>query len=89
MEQVPKAVKDSRAARAAQAAETLHQAYLSGCVGQVYPVLYEQMADGRFQGHAPNYMTVAAVEGGAHNQVLPTRIIGVEDGILLGEIISG
>ncbi len=86
MEQVPKAVKEDRAARAAAVAEELHQAYLEGCVGRVYDVLYEQPVNGLYQGHAPNYM-VAAVQGdGLHNQTLPTRIVGVEDGVLLGEL---
>ena len=46
MEQVPKAVKEDRAARAAAAARELNRAYLSGCVGQVYDVLYEQECGG-------------------------------------------
>ena len=86
MEQVPKAVKEDRAARAAAVAEELHQAYLEGCVGQVYDVLYEQPVNGLYQGHAPNYM-VAAVKGdGLHNRTLPTRIVGVQGGVLLGEL---
>ena len=88
MEQVPKAVKEDRAARAAAVAEELHRTYLQGCVGQVYDVLYEQPAKGLYQGHAPNYM-VAAVKGYGeelHNRTLPTRIVGVGNGALLGEL---
>ena len=51
-------------------------------------MLYEQGGDGLCRGHAPNYMAVA-VRGEAaalHNRVLPTRITGVEDGLLLGEL---
>ena len=87
MEQVPKAVKEDRAARAANLAEELHQAYLEGCVGQVYDVLYEQPANGLYQGHAPNYMVTAVQGDGLHNQTLPTRIAGTKDGILLGELL--
>ena len=54
--QVPGPVKEERAARAGALAEELRGAYLQGCVGRVYHVLYEQEADGLFQGHAPNYM---------------------------------
>ena len=43
-------------------AEEMRQAYLAGCVGKVYPVLFEQPRDGKFSGHAPNYMEVL-VEG--------------------------
>ena len=87
MDQVPKAVKEDRAARAAALAEELHRRYLQGCVGQVYEVLYEQPGqDGRYHGHAPNYMEVAAEGWALHNQVLPTRIVGVGSGVLLGEL---
>ncbi len=87
LEQVPKAVKESRAARASVVAEELHRAYLAACVGRTFDVLYEQPIDGLYQGHAPNYMTVAAAGEGLHNRVLPTRIVGVRDGgILLGEL---
>ena len=88
MEQVPKAVKEDRAARAAAAARELNRAYLSGCVGQVYDVLYEQECGGLYQGHAPNYMVVGTAGEGLHNQIRPTRITGVGDGLLLGEALA-
>ena len=88
MAQVPKAVKDERAARAAQVAQKMHRAYLAGCVGRVYPVLYEQMVDGLWRGHAPNYMVVAADGQEMHNRVVMTRITGVEGEGLMGEIVS-
>ena len=87
MAQVPGPIKEERAARAGAVAEELHRAYLQGCVGQIYDVLYEQPADGLYQGHAPNYMTVGVEGQDFHNQVLPTRIVGVRDGILLGELV--
>ena len=86
--QVPGPVKEERAARAGALAEELRGAYLQGCVGRVYHVLYEQEADGLFQGHAPNYMTVAVKGEDLHNGVLPTRILGVRDGGLLGELMD-
>lgn len=88
MEQVAKAVKEERARRAAAVAEELRAAYLAGCVGQVYPVLYEQPKDGKFSGHAPNYMEVLAEGEGLHNRVLPTKITGVEGLALLGELLE-
>ena len=89
MEQVPKSVKEERAARAAAAAEEMRRDYLAGCVGEAYPVLYEQVYDGRWQGHAPNYVRVAAASGeGLHNRVVMTRITGVEGDLLIGELIS-
>ena len=85
MEQIPKSVKEDRAKRAAVVADKLHQTYLSGCVGQVYPVLYEQERNGKFSGHAPNYMEVL-VDGGKalHNRVLSTRIVDTDGSALLG-----
>ena len=51
------------------------------------PVLYEQACEGRWQGHAPNYMRVAAPGADLHNQVLPTRITGVAGELLMGELL--
>ena len=87
MEQVPRAVKEARAARAAAVAEEMHRTWLEDCVGEIYDVLYEQPADGLYQGHAPNYMLTAVPAGGLHNRILPTRITGVENGVLLGELV--
>ena len=88
MAQVPGPVKEERAGRAGALAARLHREYLDRCAGRVFDVLYEQGGDGLCRGHAPNYMAVA-VRGEAaalHNRVLPTRITGVEDGLLLGEL---
>ena len=85
MEQVPPAVKEARAAQAAQVAEELHRAYLNGCVGQVYPVLFEQVKDGLSTGHAPNYMEVAVEGDNLHNVVRNVKITGVENDILRWE----
>lgn len=86
MEQVPKAVKEERARRAAAAAGEMHRAYLADCVGQVYPVLFEQPKDGKFSGHAPNYMEVLAEGENLHNVVKDVRITGTDGAKLFGEI---
>lgn len=88
MEQVPAAVKEQRAARAAQVAERMHRAYLDGCVGQVYPVLFEQPKSGRYAGHAPNYMEVDVEADGLHNVIKNVRITGVDGDVLRGEIME-
>ena len=89
MEQVSGPVKDERAARAAVVARQMQEEYLAACVGKVFPVLYEQERGGRFCGHAPNYTSVAVDGDGAlHNQVIPTRITAVENGVLLGEMVK-
>lgn len=86
MEQVPSAVKEQRAGRAAQAAETMRQAYLQGCVGRVYPVLFEQEKDGYYTGHAPNYCEVGVRANDLHNKVLDVKITGINGEMLIGEL---
>lgn len=86
MEQVPSAVKERRAGRAAQAAETMRQAYLQGCVGRVYPVLFEQEKDGYYTGHAPNYCEVGVRANDLHNKVLDVKITGIIGEMLIGEL---
>ena len=86
MEQVPKAVKEERSARAAEVAGELNRAYLAGCVGETYPVLYEQEAEGLWTGHAPNYILVGAAGRELHNRVRQTKITGVRGNMLVGEL---
>ena len=86
MEQVPKGVREERARRAAAVAAEMHRAYLAECVGQVYPVLFEQPRDGGFFGHAPNYMEVLAEGEALHNVVKNVRVIGTDGDRLFGEI---
>ena len=86
MRQLTSAVKEDRAARAAVVAEEMHEAYLQSCVGKVFPVLFEQEKEGRFAGHAPNYMEVLALGEGLHNVVRNVEITAVENGSLVGEI---
>ena len=86
MEQVPKAVKEDRARRAANLAADMHRMYLEGCVGRTYPVLFEQSRNGKFSGHAPNYMEVLAEGTDLHNQVKNVRITGTDGQVLFGEL---
>lgn len=86
MRQLMGAVKEKRAARAAEVAEEMHEAYLQSCVGKVFPVLFEQEKEGRFAGHAPNYMEVLAKGEELHNAVRNVEITAVENGGLVGEI---
>ena len=88
MRQNPNAVKEERAHRAAAVAAEMHRAYLEGCVGRVYPVLFEQPKNGRFSGHAPNYMEVLADGENLHNIVKNVQIIGIDGDALLGELLE-
>ena len=86
MEQVPKSVKEERARRAAAAAEEMRSAYLQGCVGRVYPVLFEQPKGDKFFGHAPNYMEVLVEGENLHNVVKNVRVTSTDGDVLYGEI---
>ena len=88
MEQVSKAVKEERARRAAAVAEEMHRSYLEGCVGRTYPVLFEQPKNGKFFGHAPNYMEVLVDGAELHNALKNVRITDVDGEALLGEIVE-
>ncbi len=81
-EQVPKAVKEERARRAAAVAKELREAFDTAMLGTVQEVLFEQIEDGLFTGHAPNGVKVYAAGEGLHNRLLRVRIEGLrEDGI--------
>ena len=86
MRQLTSAVKENRAARAAAVAAEMQQQYLADCVGKTFPVLFEQEKEGRFAGHAPNYMEVLAAGEGLHNEVRNVEIVAVEGERLIGEI---
>ena len=87
MEQVPKNIKEERAARAGEVAAALHEKYLLSCVGKIVPVLFEQPgAPGFYTGHAPNYMEVSVPGENLHNCLRPVRITAVEGSVLKGEI---
>ena len=57
--------------------------------GSVQQVLFEQLEDGLWAGHAMNYVKVYLQSGGdLNNRVLPVRITGLcRDGVL-GELES-
>ena len=85
-DQCTAAVKERRAARAAEVAEQMKQAYLRGCVGQTYPVLFEQEKGGLYVGHAPNYCQVGVRGEDLHNAVRNVKIEAVDGDMLIGEL---
>ena len=85
-DQCTAAVKERRAARAAETAERMKQAYLHGCVGQTYPVLFEQEKGGLYVGHAPNYCQVGVRGEDLHNAVRNVKIEAVDGDMLIGEL---
>ena len=86
--QIPNAEKERRAARAGAVERELRTAYREGFVGKRLPVLFEQQDDqGRWTGHAPNYIPVAAEGMDLRNQIRDVEITGQEEQGLLGKLI--
>ena len=49
-------------------------------------MLFEQPRDGRYFGHAPNYMEVLVDGADLHNQVRRVTITGTDGEVLLGTL---
>ena len=85
--QIPKAVKAERAARASAVAEELRRQYDTALLGSVQEVLFEQTEDGFFTGHAKNYVKVYARGDGLHNVVKQVRITALRADGVEGELL--
>ncbi len=87
--QVPRAVKEERARRAAQVARAMERAYLASFVGEQVLVLLEDQQDGLWRGHTGRYVPVA-VPGGEnlHNQLCRVEVTGVEGERLTGRLVE-
>ena len=85
--QVPKAVKEDRAHRAAQVAARMEGAYLAQFVGETVPVLFEEERDGLWRGYTTRYTEVTAPsEENLHNCLRTVRVEAVEGGSLRGAL---
>ena len=85
--QVPNAVKEERARRAAQVARAMEGAYLESWVGKTVPVLFEEERDGLWYGHTPRYCEAAAEHAGdLHNRTARLRVERVEGNTLMGTL---
>lgn len=80
--QLLKTQKAERAARAGQCAKALREAYDRNLLGTVQEVLFEQIEDGLFTGHALNGVKVYAPGEGLHNQCCSVEITALRaDGV--------
>ena len=86
-DQVPKAVKAERAARASSVAEELRRRYDTALLGSVQEVLFEQTEGGFFTGHAKNYVKVYARGDGLHNVIKQVRITALRNDGIEGELL--
>ena len=88
-DQVPRAVKEERARRAAEIAAGMEQAYLAQFAGQAEQVLFEEEREGLWRGHTTRYCEVRVPSGeNLHNQLRQVSVTGVRDGYLEGEILN-
>ena len=88
-DQLSAAEKASRAQRAGLVEQELRERYRRRLVGATLEVLFEQQDSlGRWTGHAPNYVPVAAEGAGLRNQILPVLITGVEAECLTGQVTA-
>ena len=85
--QLSRAEKADRSARAVAVAAELHREFLTAMCGTEQDVLFEQVEDGWFTGHAPNGMKVYARGEDLHNTVRRVRIEGLQEEGLRGEIL--
>ena len=86
--QVPRAVKEERARRAAGIARAMQEAYLDSFVGETVPVLFEEEREGLWRGHTTRYCEVTAPSAQPlHNQLRPVRITGRTGAALQGAVL--
>lgn len=84
-DQIPNAVKEDRAHRAAAVAAEMERAYLEQWVGQPVSVLFEEERDGRWRGYTTRYTEVqTSCRENLHNQLCTVFLDGVEGSALLG-----
>ena len=63
------AVKEERSRRAIAVAEEMNKAYREGMIGTTQEILFEEIQDGFFVGHAPNYMKIYMEGKDLHNEI--------------------
>ncbi|MDO4749352.1 MAG: tRNA (N(6)-L-threonylcarbamoyladenosine(37)-C(2))-methylthiotransferase MtaB [Eubacteriales bacterium] len=86
-DQLTRAVKTARAARAQRLAAEMERQYLDSCIGRVLSVLFETESDGMCVGHGENYCEVAAAGKGFRGLVRNVEINGTQGEMLVGVCI--
>ena len=85
--QLPKATKSARSAKAAAVAETLRIAYNTSLLGTVQEVLFEQPEKGFYTGHAKNGVKVYAMGNALENTLCSVQITGLRDDGVEGRLV--
>ncbi len=95
--QISNEIKKQRSQQLHELAHTMKQQFCSANVGNEFPVLWEgysePLADGKHRvfGYTPNYLRVGCVLDdniSVENQKLNTRLVAVEDGFVVGELVE-
>ena len=80
-------VKEDRSRRAIAVAEEMSMAYRQAMIGTCQEVLFEEVQEGFFTGHAPNYMKIYVKGQDLHNQVRRVIVEKIyKDGLFATEI---
>ena len=80
-------VKEDRSRRAIAVAEEMSMAYRQAMIGTRQEVLFEEVQDGFFTGHAPNYMKIYVKGKDLHNQIRTVIVEKIyKDGLFATEI---
>ena len=81
------AVKEERSARAIAVAEEMNLAFRQSMIGTRQEVLFEEMQDGLYVGHAPNYMKIYVKGQNLHNEIRTVIVEKIhKDGLFATEI---
>lgn len=88
-DQITKAEKSSRAKRASEIAKALSENYLKEQLGRTLSVLFEEVCDGFWSGHAMNYSRIyVKSEENLKNKTLDVYVTSLFRDGLCGEIVS-
>ena len=85
--QLPKSVKEQRAAEAAGLGRQMHEEYMAAAVGQTLEVLFETGEGEYSQGHSDTYLSVSVKADNLRGKTLPVHISSYENGRLLGHVL--
>ena len=80
-------VKEDRSRRAIAVAQEMNLAYREAMIGTKQEILFEEIQDGYFVGHAPNYMKIYMKGRDLHNEVRTVLVQKLhKEGLLATEI---
>ena len=85
--QLGNAVKEARSREAIAVAAEMKNAFCQSLQGSIQEVLFEELSDGYYTGHTPNYMKVYVKGEDLHNQVREVELQEPFKDGMLGRIL--